>query len=90
MKLTATVREEIKPDDKSIILEFQGDKNKQHFEVNCTFNPYEKGLRKWDTWEFKIRFESEIFIDQKTGNKSYFTHLFCDQANEIVSKYQIK
>jgi len=87
MKLKATIREEIHPNDKSIIVEFHGDENKRHFELNCTFNPYQQGLRKWDTWEFKIRLESEIFTDPKTDNKSYFTHLFCDQATEVNSPY---
>ncbi|WP_223609542.1 hypothetical protein [Chryseobacterium sp. OSA05B] len=87
MKLKATIKEEIHPDDKSVIVEFQGDENKRHFELHCTFSPYQQGLRKWDTWEFKIRLESEIFIDPKTESKSYFTYMFCDKATEVNSPY---
>ncbi|UTX48858.1 hypothetical protein [Chryseobacterium sp. MA9] len=67
MKLKATIREEIHPDDKSAIVEFHGDENKRHFELHCTFDQYQQRLRKWDTWEFKIRLELEIFTDPKTG-----------------------
>lgn len=88
MKLAATIKEEISPKDKTIIVLFSDDKRKQLFEVKCSFNPYEKGMRKWDTWELKIRFESEIFTDPKTQQKSYFTHLICDDANEKHSVYK--
>ncbi|AZA50309.1 hypothetical protein EG346_19950 [Chryseobacterium carnipullorum] len=87
MKLMAIVREEILPGDQSIIVEFHSDENKRHYELHCTFDPYQKGIRKWDTWEFKTRLESEIFIDPKTDHKSYFTHLFCDEATEVNSPY---
>ena len=82
MKLIAIIREEVQVNAKSIVVEFSGDPRKQHFEVKCSFNPYQKGMRKWDSWELKIRFESEIFTEAKTGEKSYFTHLVCDQARE--------
>ena len=39
MKLEANIRETVEPDAKSIIVEFYGDKKKQHFEVFCTFIP---------------------------------------------------
>lgn len=32
-------------------------------------------MQKWATWEFNIRFESKIFTESKTRQKSYFTHL---------------
>ncbi|WP_027381884.1 hypothetical protein [Epilithonimonas caeni] len=83
MKLKATIRESIEPTDKSVIVEFYGDAKKQHFEVHCTFNPYQLGIRKWDYWEFKIRFQSEIFEEPKTKKKSYFTHLYCDEAKPV-------
>lgn len=85
MKLIAIIREEVQADAKSIIVEFRGDPKKQHFEVKCTFNPYREGVRKWDSWELKIRFEAEIFTEAKTGEKSYFTHLVCDQARKYSS-----
>lgn len=80
MILRGRIVEEVKPDDKSVIVEFTQDSKKQHFEVNCTFNPFESGLEKWDINDFKIRFESEIFTEPKTGGKHYFTHLICDDA----------
>ncbi|WP_027385148.1 hypothetical protein [Chryseobacterium gregarium] len=85
MKLKATIREEVQVNAKSIVVEFSGDPKKQHFEVKCSFIPYQEGMRKWDTWELKIRFESEIFTEAKTGEKSYFTHLICDQARKHSS-----
>jgi hypothetical protein len=85
MKLRAIIREEVHVNAKSIIVEFSGDPKKQHFEVKCSFSPYQKRMRKWDAWELKIRFESEIFREAKTGEKSYFTHFVCDQAWEHSS-----
>ncbi|WP_262907448.1 hypothetical protein [Chryseobacterium sp. C-71] len=40
MKLKAIIREEVKTSDKSIIVEFEGDEKKQHFEVRCLFSPF--------------------------------------------------
>jgi hypothetical protein len=85
MKLRAIIREDVQFNAKSIIVEFSGDPEKHHFEVKCSFSPYQKKMRKWDAWELKIRFESEIFTEAKTGEKSYFTHLVCDQAWEHSS-----
>ncbi|KQM50105.1 hypothetical protein [Chryseobacterium sp. Leaf201] len=90
MKLKAMIREEVQVKAKSIIVEFLGDSKKQYFEVQCSFSPYQKGMRKWDSWELKIRFESEIFTEAKTGDKSYFTHLVCDQAWEHSSLFGVK
>lgn len=87
MKLRATIREDVQENANSIIVEFEGDDKKQHFEVKCTFNPYEVGMRKWDIWDLKIKFESEIFTEQKTCEKSYFTHLICDKARVFISLY---
>lgn len=76
MKLRATIKEEVHPDDKSLIVEFEGDPAKQQFEVHLKDGqPYSLRMRKWDTWEFKVKWESEIFEDPK-GQKSYFTHLY--------------
>ncbi len=85
MKLNAIIREtvELQSDitPKSIIVEFVGDKEKQHFEVLFyDFDPYHFKIRKWDTWELTIKWKSEIFIDSKTGDKSYFTYLICTKA----------
>ena len=80
---SAVIIESIHPNGQSVIVIFEGDKRKQHFEVHCKFNPYQHKLRKWDVWHFKIRWESEIFIDKKTNKKSYFTHLKCDEAIPI-------
>lgn len=88
MKLHAIIREsvEMKQGDlpQSVIVEFVGDKEKQHFEV--LFNdvdPYREGIRKWDIWELTIKWKSEIFVDVKTDRKSYFTHLICTKATPI-------
>lgn len=83
MKLKAIIREEVKVTDKSIIVEFNGDEKKQHFEVKCLFSPYYKEMQKWDVWELNIKMESEIFTEPKTGQKSYFTHLICNKAEPI-------
>lgn len=83
MKRKGNIREPVERDDKSVIVEFYGDPKKQHFEVHCTFNPFDATMQKWDFWEFKIRWETEIFVEPGTGKKSYFTHLFCDEATPI-------
>lgn len=80
MKLRATIKEAPELDDTSVIVQFEGDERKQHFEVRCDFNPYRHGIRKWDSWDFWIKWESEIFTDEKTKVKSYFTHLICSKA----------
>lgn len=88
MKLKATIREEVKPSDKTIIVEFERDVKKQHFEVKCLFSPFYKEMKKWDSWILNVKFESEIFTDPKTGHKSYFTHLICKNAELFHSLYK--
>lgn len=34
-----------------------------------------------------IKWESEVYKDPKTGEKSYFTHLICEKAIEFVTNY---
>lgn len=81
MKLRGTIMESLLPTDSTVIVRFHNDPQKQHFEVKCRdFNPYAKGMRKWDSWDFVIKFESEIFVEPKTEYKSYFTHLICTKA----------
>lgn len=80
MKLRAIIREEVKPQDKTIIVEFSGDEKKQDFEIKCLFSPFYKEMKKWDVWELNVKMESEIFTEPKTGQKSYFTHLICKKA----------
>lgn len=87
MKLKATIREEVKPSDKTIVVEFHGDEKKQHFEVKCLFSPFYKEIKKWDSWILNIKFESEVFTDPKTGKKSYFTHLICKNAELFHTIY---
>ncbi|AZA85470.1 hypothetical protein EG349_01020 [Chryseobacterium shandongense] len=87
MKLKATIVEETSPNDNSVIVTFEGDKDKKHFEVKCSFNPFVHKMRKWDSWEMIIKWDSEIFKDEKSGSKSYFTYLLCDKASEINSPY---
>lgn len=88
MKLRATIMEETSPQENTMVVRFSQDKKQQHFEVKCSFNPHLKGLRKWDYVLIWIKWESEIFVDSKTGKKSYFTHLTCDKAQEINSHYE--
>ncbi|ROI08119.1 hypothetical protein EGI11_10730 [Chryseobacterium sp. H3056] len=85
MNLKAVIRESVnlKVDGQpqSVIVEFVGDKKKQHFEILFyDLDPYNEGIRKWDTWELSIKWKSDIFVDPKTGKKSYFTYLLCDKA----------
>lgn len=80
MKLRAVIKKNVEVNNKSIIVKFQSDESKQHFEVRWLFNPFSEGMRKWDSWDLKIKWESEIFTDEKTGIKSYFTHLICISA----------
>lgn len=87
MKLKAIIREDIKASDKTIIVEFDGDEKKQHFEVKCLFSPFYLEMKKWETWLLNIKMESEIFTEPKTGTKSYFTHLLCKKAELINSPY---
>ncbi|WP_185269281.1 hypothetical protein [Chryseobacterium indologenes] len=87
MKLRASVKESPQPSENTMIVEFEGDKKRQHFELKCTFNPYSRGIRKWDVIFVWVKWESEIFEDPKTGNKSYFTHLVCDKYKEYTSPY---
>ena len=68
MKLQAIIRETVEPKPvdlpQSVIVEFVGDKEKQHFEVLFyDFDPYQHKIRKWDTWELTIKWKSDIFID---------------------------
>lgn len=87
MKIKATIVEETNLNDNSVIVTFEGDKNKKHYEVKCSFNPFVHKMRKWDTWTMVIKWDSEIYTDEKSGSKSYFTYLLCDKATEINSPY---
>lgn len=80
MILRAQIIEDVKINDKSVIVSFNNDKENQHFEVHCNFSPFYEKMRKWDIWDFKIKWKSEIFTEPKTGKKSYFTHLICSKA----------
>ncbi|MFC7347321.1 hypothetical protein ACFQO9_11390 [Chryseobacterium zhengzhouense] len=79
--------EDTSPQKNTMVVEFEGDKKKQHFEIKCSFNPHESRLRRWDYVLLWVKWESEIFTDPKTGDKSYFTHLTCDKAFELNSPY---
>ena len=88
MKLQVIIRDTVnlKQGDlpQSVIVEFVGDKEKQHFEVLFyDFAPYQHKIRKWDTWELSIKWKSEIFVEPKTEAKSYFTYLVCTKAVPI-------
>ncbi|AZA49570.1 hypothetical protein EG346_15905 [Chryseobacterium carnipullorum] len=87
MKLRGTIVEETSPNSNSMIIRFKDDENRQHFEVKCSFNPHDHRFRKWDTIDMVIKWESEVFTDPKTGDKSYFTYLTCNKAVEFNSPY---
>lgn len=87
MKLKAIIREDVKSSDKTIIVEFYGDNKNQHFEVKCLFSPFYLEMKIWETWILNIKMESEVFIEPKTGARSYFTHLLCKKAELINSPY---
>lgn len=87
MKLRAIIREETSPAINKVIVQFENDKKQQYFEVKCSFNPHQQGMRKWELWDFSIKWESEVFEDPKTKVKSYFTHLTCDSAKEVSTPY---
>ena len=89
MKLQARIKEAVDmkngTEPQSVIVEFVGDKEKQLFEVLFyDLDPYREGIRKWDIWELTIKWKSEVFTDEKTGKKSYFTYLICSKAKPIV------
>jgi hypothetical protein len=89
MKLQARITESVPTkkgtEPQSVIVEFVGDKSKQKFEVLFyDLDPYQHKLRKWDIWDLSIRWKSEIFTDEKTGNKSYFTYLICDKVSPVM------
>lgn len=86
MKLRAVIKDIPVIAENTMIVMFVDDKKKQHFEVKCEFNPYQHRMRKWDSWDLWIKWESEIFEDEKTKQKSYFTHLICTKAEAF---YQI-
>lgn len=44
-------------------------------------------MRKWDSWEMAIKWDSEVYKDEKSGLKSCFTYLLCDKAVETNSPY---
>lgn len=84
-KIVESVNLKVENQPSSIIVQFLEDKEKQHFEVLFyAFDAYRHGIRKWDIWELNVKWKSDIFVDQKTGNKSYFTYLFCTMAKPIM------
>lgn len=88
MKLQVKIAESVLPKKEgvtqSVIVEFIDDKDKQPFEILFyDIDPYNSGLRKWEVWEFNVKWKSEVFMDEKTGEKSYFTHLICNKVSPI-------
>jgi len=70
MKLQAIIRDTVnlKQGDlpQSVIVEFVGDKEKQHFEVLFyDFAPYQHKIRKWDTWELSINGKVKFSLNLK-------------------------
>ena len=89
MKLKEIIRESVDlkkgNEPQSVIVDIVEDKEKQHFEVLFfDLDPYREGIRKWDIWELTIKWKSEVFEDEKTGKKSYFTYFTCSKAKPIM------
>ena len=83
MKFIVVIIEDVLPDNNFVIVYFQTDKEKRHFQINCSFIPYYLKMRKWEVWECNLKFRAEEFVDEKTKNKSYFTHFYCYSAKEV-------
>ena len=83
MKFKVVIIESVEVDGKRVICYFQEDPNKQHFQINCSFNAFDHGIRKWEVWQFRLRFRSEIFEDPKTKEKTYWTHFDSDSAEPV-------
>ena len=83
MKFKVEIVEIVEVEGKSVIAYFQSDTAKQHFEIICNFNAFQKGIRKYETWLFHIKFKSEIFENNENGIKYYMTNLVCESAEPI-------
>lgn len=46
MKIRGRIIEDVKVNDKSVIVQLDGDKDKQHFELHCLFSPFYKEMSK--------------------------------------------
>lgn len=70
------------PKDKVLTVKFAGDIREKIFEIICDFYPFHIGMRKWDTWELVIKFDSETIV-LPDGTKTYQTILTCNKAKPI-------
>lgn len=81
MKLKATIREEGRVNAKSIIVEFMSNPEKQHFEVRCSFNPYQEGMRKWSGIFGIILHYLYIFLYPGHREQTYPDHRYIDHSD---------
>lgn len=82
MKLKVMIEEVVHPTTKVVTITFVGDKRNKKFEIMCSFQPFMIGMRKYDTWEMVIKFDSETIV-LPDGTKTYQTFFTCDKAKSI-------
>ena len=82
MKFKVNIESEVWPVSSIVTVTFVGDKRNKKFEVFCSFNPFNQKIRKYDTWLFDLKFDSEE-ITLADGTKTYQTFFTCDKAVPI-------
>ncbi|WP_139423366.1 hypothetical protein [Chryseobacterium mulctrae] len=81
MKLRAIIAEAVLPESFLIVIKFEGDNRNKKFHVACSFNPFQKGMRIFETWELILKLDSEEVITD--GFVKYETILTCDKASPV-------
>jgi hypothetical protein len=81
MKFKAIISETVLPESHLIVIKFDGDTRNKKFHVECSFNPYQKGMRIFDTWELVLKLDSEEVVTD--GFVKYETILTCDKATPV-------
>ena len=84
MKFRVSIAESPEPQNEFVIVCFESDASKQRFKINCLFNPFNFKIRIYDTWEFNLKFRSEVFEGDTEAEKFYLTHFDCDKAIPII------
>lgn len=78
MKLRAVIAEAVLPESFLIVIKFDGDTRNKKFHVACSFNPYQKGMRIFETWDLILKLDSEEVVTD--GFVKYETVLTCNKA----------
>lgn len=82
MKFKVVIENQILPVSNVITVTFVGDQRNKMFEIFCNFNPFLVKMRKWETWQVDLKFDSEE-ITLPDGTKTYQTFFTCDKAVPI-------